>query len=83
MGLKYQTFATWRLQRRRQRAAGAGPAAKAVDSVRWLEVVVEQAQTASGAGGLLLPLPWATLDDGVEDGFPVYLASALPIQALR
>jgi hypothetical protein len=46
-GIKYQTFAAWAHRRRKQRGGG-GPAkapAPLADPVRWLEAVVEQAQT--------------------------------------
>jgi len=42
-GLKYQTLAAWAARRRKQRGQAA-PATQAVDSVRWLEAVVGQAQ---------------------------------------
>ena len=53
-GLKYQTFATWVQQRRRQRKALAPPKAtrSPVDAVRWLEAVVGP-PTGQGLG---LPL---------------------------
>jgi hypothetical protein len=56
-GIKYQTFAAWAARRRRRAGTKArGPAA---DSVRWLEAVVEQAQTAPApkALSLLVHLP--------------------------
>ena len=43
VGIKYPTFAAW-AQRRRQRRGGTPVLAKPVDSVRWLEAVVDQAQ---------------------------------------
>jgi transposase-like protein len=54
-GIKYQTFANW-LQKRRRR--GSSPA-QPTDSVRWLEAVVEKAQTAGrpGTAALLVALP--------------------------
>jgi hypothetical protein len=58
VGIKYSTFATW-MKRRRQRGATAGAPVKPVDSMRWLEAVVEQAQNpgAQNSGGLVLELP--------------------------
>ena len=49
-GIKYQTFATWLQKRRRQTGAAAKPA----DTVRWLEAVVEKAQTSGGKNPLAL-----------------------------
>jgi hypothetical protein len=51
-GIKYQTFATWLQQRRRQ----GQPASKPGDTVRWLEAVVEQAQSPAGSRALSLVL---------------------------
>jgi hypothetical protein len=42
-GIKYQTFAAWSLRRRKQGASKA-PVGSA-DPVRWLEAVVQEAQT--------------------------------------
>ena len=50
VGIKYQTFATW-LQKRRR--SGKSPA-KTADSVRWLEAVVEQAQSTGRKSPLVL-----------------------------
>jgi transposase-like protein len=54
-GVKYPTLANW-LQKRRRR--GSSPA-QPTDSVRWLEAVVEKAQTAGrpGTAALLVALP--------------------------
>ena len=60
-GLKYPTFASWVLRRRKQRCTplagppGQDPAA----SVRWLEAVVEQAggRTDAAGAGLTVHLP--------------------------
>lgn len=60
VGIKYQTFATWAQKRRRQRDAyGTVKApARTTDKVRWLEAVVEQAQTTHGQNvALVLTLP--------------------------
>jgi hypothetical protein len=57
-GVKYQTFAFWAQRRRRQR--GSAPvAAKAVDSVQWLEAVVEGAKNPGGQNpaAIVLQLP--------------------------
>jgi hypothetical protein len=53
-GIKYQTFAAWARKRRGERGASATTAVKPVDSARWLEAVVEQAQPP---GALVLQLP--------------------------
>jgi len=42
-GIKYQTFAAWSLRRRKQGASKAPVGA--TDPVRWLEAVVQEAQT--------------------------------------
>ena len=63
VGIKYQTFATWAQQRRRRRRpAGssqpAGPA-DAAQQVRWMEAVLEQAQSPmeSATSSLVVHLP--------------------------
>jgi hypothetical protein len=58
-GVKYQTFAFWVQQRRRQQRGSAPVAAKAVDSVRWLEAVVEGAKNPGGQNpaAIVLHLP--------------------------
>ena len=43
-GIKYQTFAAWACQRRRQRGVSVPATVKPADPARWLEAVVEQAQ---------------------------------------
>lgn len=48
VGIKYQTFADWALRRRKQSGATA-LGAKPADPVRWLEAVVEQAQSSAPA----------------------------------
>ena len=57
-GLRYQTFATWVQKRRRQR--GAYPAQndppKAAQTLRWLEAVVDGAQTRSDKESPALPV---------------------------
>ena len=57
VGIKYQTFAGWSLRRRKQGAAKAP--VKPADQVRWLEAVMEQAQTpdAAKAAAVMLHLP--------------------------
>ena len=63
VGIKYQTFATWAQQRRRRRkpAASSKPLVKsdAAKQVRWMEAVVEQAQSPAGPNqsALLVHLP--------------------------
>lgn len=58
-GLKYSTFAGWLHRRRRQRGVPASVSDKPVDSVRWLQAVVEQAQGtgAQNPSGIVLELP--------------------------
>ena len=57
VGIKYQTFAAWSLRRRKLN--GSKAAVKATEQVRWLEAVLDQAQTsiAPKALSLLLQLP--------------------------
>jgi hypothetical protein len=54
-GIKYQTFAAWVLRQRKR--AAAAPPAKATEPVRWLEAVVEPAQSAPNQNALTLLLP--------------------------
>jgi hypothetical protein len=57
-GLRYQTFATWVQKRRRQR--GAYPAQndppKTAQTLRWLEAVVDGAQTRSDQESAVIPV---------------------------
>ena len=55
-GIKYSTFASW--LHKRSRGGVSEVPVKALDSMRWLEAVVEQAQTPSpqNATGLVLEL---------------------------
>jgi hypothetical protein len=57
VGIKYQTFAAWWLRRRKQ--TGSKAPGKPVEQMRWLEAVVEQAQTPNAvkAASLMLHLP--------------------------
>ena len=61
-GIKYSTFASW-LQERRRRGGGGSVAVKSVDSMSWLEAVVEQAQNprAQNPAGVVLELPGRAL----------------------
>jgi transposase len=61
VGIKYQTFASWVLRRRRERGLPK-PAPKSrlgAEQVRWLEAVVKEAQppSASAHNALVLQLP--------------------------
>jgi|SRR5579884_2071390 len=56
VGVKYSTFAGWVIRRRKQ-LGSASVAVKPVDSVRWLQAVVEQAQAPGEPSGLMLQLP--------------------------
>jgi hypothetical protein len=73
-GIKYQTFAGWVQKRRRQTKVPA----KAADSARWLEAVVEQAQLPAPASGaaLVLQLPGGAQAE-VTDLKQATLAAAL------
>jgi hypothetical protein len=73
-GVKYQTFATWLQKRRRQ---GKLPA-RTTDPVRWLEAVVEKAQTSGGKSPLavVVELPGGSRLE-ISDVKQVPLAAAL------
>ena len=58
-GIKYQTFASW-LQKRRR---AVPPSVQAGNTVRWLEAVVEKAQTC---GGQNAPMLVVSLPGGVR-----------------
>ncbi len=73
-GIKYSTFASW-LQKHRRQAAVSTPA-KAPDSVRWLEAVVEQAQSSGHCASVVLELPGRTRMR-IEHVSQVELAAAL------
>jgi hypothetical protein len=85
VGLKYQTFASWVQKRRRQRGGYTAVKAptKAVDQVRWLEAVVEEAQSVGGKQSLalVLELPGGARAQ-LQDAKQVGLAAAL-LQALQ
>ena len=55
-GIRYSTFAGW-VHRRRKTQGVLSTAANPVDSVRWLEAVVEQAQNPGAHNGVVLELP--------------------------
>src|SRR5438093_5810569 len=61
VGVKYQAFAAWANRRRQQREAGATAKVpnKPVDSLRWLEAVVAEAQNPGSPSqtALVLELP--------------------------
>ena len=81
-GIKYQTFAAWVCKRRRQRDAAANTPTKQVDSMRWLEAVVEQAQSCGGQPGcLVLQLPGGVRAE-ISDAKQAVLAAAL-VRALE
>lgn len=60
-GLKYPTFASWVLRRRKQRSTSVSgpPGRDPAATVRWLEAVVEQAggRTEAAGAGLAVHLP--------------------------
>jgi transposase-like protein len=50
VGLKYQTFAFWRQERRKSKpVAVGGQSATKIPSVKWLETVIEKAQPGATA----------------------------------
>ena len=83
-GIKYPTFAAWAHRRRKQRGVGSPAKAPAplADPVRWLEAVVEQAQTPGRHHPtvLVLQLPGGVRVE-VADEKQAVLAAAL-VQAL-
>jgi hypothetical protein len=77
-GIKYQTFACWLQKRRRQGKSQARPA----DTVRWLEAVVEKAQTSGVKGplALVVELPGGArmeISDTTQAGLAASLLRAL------
>lgn len=56
VGLKYATFAFWRQQRQRRKAALAEPAKRAA-TVEWLEAVVDKAHVSTPGSALIVRLP--------------------------
>ena len=55
-GIKYQTFASWVQERRRERGAGGpGPTGKQRKEVRFLEAMVEKAAVSPAALEVELP----------------------------
>lgn len=57
VGLKYQTFATWVQLRHRQHRTAATtkpPVPAAPKQLRWMEAVIEPAQTPAGPGAAAL-----------------------------
>lgn len=60
IGVKYQTFATWARQRRRQRKqypAKTKSTAKPLRQLQWLEAVVDKPNPPTGASVLVIHLP--------------------------
>ena len=55
VGIKYSTFASW--LHKQQRGGALKVPAKPVDTMRWLEAVVEQAQNPGAPSGVILELP--------------------------
>jgi transposase-like protein len=58
IGLKYQTFAFWRQQRRKPKPLAAVPAQKTA-TMEWLETVIDKAQVSPTVSGsaLVVRLP--------------------------
>jgi transposase-like protein len=55
VGLKYQTFAYWRLQRQKRGLVVAGqPLPKKAGAVEWLETVIDKAQASVSPGSALM-----------------------------
>jgi transposase-like protein len=60
VGLKYQTFAYWRLQRQKGKLAmGGEPLPGKSNTVEWLETVIDKAQASAGISSatLIVRLP--------------------------
>jgi hypothetical protein len=81
-GIKYQTFASWVVRRRKQRGA-VTPGMTSPNPVRWLEAVVTKAKMAHGEAGapVTLRLPGGVALDLTEAG-QIDLTAAL-IRALE
>ena len=79
-GIKYQTFAAWAARRRKQRGH-LTPPTQAVDSVRWLEAVVGEAQGPRCAPAVVnVRLPngvWIEVADLQQVGLAAALVQAL------
>lgn len=75
-GIKYQTFATWAQQRRRNKPGAVR--VKSTGSLQWLEAVVEQAQNSGGKNStvIVLHLPGGTRVE-VADEKQAALAAAM------
>ena len=73
-GIKYQTFAGWVRKRGKPNRVSAPAPVQAIDSARWLEAVVEQAQNPATA--LVLHLP-GNVRVEVADGKQAALAAVL------
>ena len=75
VGLKYQTFAYWRVQRQKRRPAVAGQPEKAA-TVQWLETVIDKAQASAA-------MPASTLMVRLPSGVAIELAhlSQAPVAA--
>ena len=75
IGVKYQTFATWVQQRKRQRAA-KGKTPKSTAKVRWLEATIGKTTDHDGVATLPVQLPGgARLEISCSQQLP--LAAAL------
>jgi|SRR5580704_5099133 hypothetical protein len=77
-GIKYQTFASWLQKRRGQGKSQAKPA----DTVRWLEAVVEKAQTSGVRSpvALVVELPGGArmeISDATQAGLAASLLRSL------
>jgi acetyl esterase/lipase len=79
VGIKYPTFAAWRLRRQQKRQAGAAQnSGTSAGQVRWLEAVVSQAQPSTG--GLKVHLPggaWVELTQAPQAPLVAALVQAL------
>jgi hypothetical protein len=76
VGVKYSTFA-FRLGDRRRRERAGRPPKEAADTVRWLEAVVEKAQSSGPqSGALVLTFPGGARVE-VGDARQAVLAAAL------
>jgi hypothetical protein len=83
-GIKYQTFASWvQLRRRQLREGGMNkPAGPTADSVRWLEAVVADAQSAPPGSGVPVKVhlgsgAWVEVTEAQQVNLVVALVRAL------
>ena len=79
-GIKYSTFANWLQQRRRQSGEGSKGAKNSAEQMRWLETVLEQAQSPGEPDRSTL---WLELPGGARAQISASSQAALAVALLR